>query len=186
MFVINSEDLSIYATRGDAVAFTVSAEANGAPYRFLVGDVVRFTVYGRKDASNVVLQKDFPVTETTEVVGIFLNEADTKIGDVISKPKDYWYEVTLNPFTEPQTIIGYDEDGAKIFKLFPEGKDVTNSDITPEDIPVVDVALDMTSERPVQNQAIARSFAQLEADLTTLIQRVNALEAIVYAHIENA
>ena len=93
MFVVNSEDLSIYATRGDAVAFTVSAEKDGAPQKFLAGDVVRFTVYGRKDASNVLLQKDFPVTEATETVGIYLSEADTKIGKVISKPSDYWYEI---------------------------------------------------------------------------------------------
>ena len=25
--------------------------------------------------------------------------------------------------TQPQTIIGYDEDGAKVFRLFPEGAD---------------------------------------------------------------
>lgn len=186
MFVVNSEDKSIYVTRGDAVAFTVSAEADGVPYQFLAGDVVRFTVYVRKDASEVVLQKDFPVTEATETVGIYLTEADTKIGDVISKPRDYWYEVVLNPFSEPQTIIGYDEDGAKIFKLFPEGKDSTNSDVDPEDIPVVDAALDMTSNRPVENQAIARAIAQLESDLETLVTRVNALEAIIYAHIQNS
>ena len=186
MFVLNAEDKSIYVTRGDAVAFTINAKANGAPYRFLPGDVVRFTVYVRKDASKVLLQKDFPVTEATETVGIYLSEADTKIGDVISKPKDYWYEVTLNPFTEPQTIIGYDEDGAKIFQLYPEGNDVGNSIVEPEDIPVVDGELDATSTRPVENQAIARAITQLEADLTTLVQRVNTLEAILYAHIENS
>lgn len=185
MFVIDSEDLSIYVTRGDAVAFTVSADDDGSPYKFQVGEVVRFTVYGRNDASTVVLQKDFPVEEVTETVGIYLTEDDTKIGDVISKPKDYWYEVELNPFTDPQTIIGYDEDGAKVFKLFPEGKDVADPEVTPEDIPVVDAALDMTSTRPVENQAIARVTAQLQADLTTLTQRVNSLEAIIYAHIGN-
>lgn len=36
---------------------------------------------------------------------------------------DYWYEVELNPETEAQTIIGYDEDGPKIFRLYPEGDD---------------------------------------------------------------
>jgi hypothetical protein len=70
------------------------------------------------------LQKDFPVVEATENVDIFLSKEDTKFGEVISKPKDYWYEVELNPEDNPQTIIGYDEDGAKIFKLFPEGDDI--------------------------------------------------------------
>ena len=57
-------------------------------------------------------------------VEIFLHGAETKFGEVINKPVDYWYEVELNPETKPQTIIGYDEDGAKVFKLFPEGRDV--------------------------------------------------------------
>lgn len=120
MFTIN-EDLSIYATRGDVVFFTVTAEENGANHEFQPGDVVRFTVYGKKDAENVALQKDFPIFEATERVEIFLSEEDTRIGDVISKPTDYWYEVELNPEDYPQTIIGYDEDGAKIFRLYPEG-----------------------------------------------------------------
>lgn len=123
MFVLN-DDNSIHATRGDIVFFSVSAEDDGKPYKFQAGDVVRFKVYGKKDAQNVVLQKDFLVTTETENVEVFLAEEDTKIGEVISKPKDYWYEIELNPGKNPQTIIGYDEYGAKVFRLFPEGDDV--------------------------------------------------------------
>ncbi len=163
MFVIN-DDLSIYVTRGDAVFFSVTCEDDGVPSVFQAGDVVRFTVYGKKNAENVVLQKDFPVVSATEDVEVYLSESETKIGGVISKPTDYWYEVELNPFTDPKTIIGYDEDGAKVFKLFPEGRDLTEEepDITEDDIPVVDKELDMTSLRPVQNQAIARAVAKLD------------------------
>lgn len=171
MFVIN-EDNSIYATRGDIVFFSVSADDDGAPYHFQAGDVVRFKVYGKKDAENVVLQKDFPVTDVCEEVEIYLTEEDTKIGDVISKPADYWYEVELNPFDHPQTIIGYDEDGAKVFKLFPEGDDINEYVPDPEDFPVVDEELDMTSTRPVQNQAIARAFRNLEAGYEKVFEAV--------------
>lgn len=122
MFTIN-DDNSIYVTRGDILFFTVTAEDDGESYKFQPGDVVRIKVYGKKDAEAVALQKDFPVFEESEEVEIFLSEEDTKIGEVISKPKDYWYEVELNPDTKPQTIIGYDNDGAKVFKLFPEGGD---------------------------------------------------------------
>ena len=55
---------------------------------------------------------------------VMLTSKETKFGELIHKPKDYWYEVELNPMTTPQTVIGYDEDGAKVFRLFPEGKDV--------------------------------------------------------------
>ena len=162
MFTIN-DDNSIYATRGDIVFFSVSANDDGVPYKFQAGDVLRIKVYGKKDAETVVLQKDFPVTEVCEEVEIFLSEEDTKIGEVISKQKDYWYEVELNPGENPQTIIGYDEDGAKVFKLFPEGDDIGEYVPDPEDFPVVDEELDMASPRPVANSVIAKAFANLQA-----------------------
>jgi hypothetical protein len=120
MFVINA-DKSIYVTRGDVLFFSVSAKDDGVPYVFQNGDVVRMKIYEKKNAESVHLQKDFMVTQESEEVAIHLTSEDTKLGDVISKPTDYWYEIELNPDTKPQTIIGYDEDGAKVFKLFPEG-----------------------------------------------------------------
>ena len=171
MFTLN-DDLSIYATRGDIVFFSVSADNDGVPYVFQPGDVVRIKVYGKKNAENVVLQKDFPVIEETENVAIFLAEEDTKIGGVISKATDYWYEVELNPMINPQTIIGFDEDGAKIFKLFPEGADLEEFVPDPEDIPVVDDALDLVSTRPVQNQAITRAVTKLTSDLERIWEKI--------------
>lgn len=120
MFVIN-EDLSINITRGDAAAFSVGALIGEEEYTFKVGDVVRFKVFEKKDCADVVLKKDIKVSEGTNRVQIALDSDETKIGGVISKPTDYWYEVELNPDTYPQTIIGYDENGAKVFRLYPEG-----------------------------------------------------------------
>ncbi|MBE5880385.1 MAG: hypothetical protein E7288_10505 [Lachnospiraceae bacterium] len=169
MFLIN-EDLSIYVTRGDVVFFTVSAEENGVNYVFKSGDVVRVKVFEKKSCEKVVLQKDFPVTAETEHVDIILTGQDTKIGNVISKPVDYWYEVELNPFTNPQTIIGYDDDGAKIFKLFPEGRDLV--DEPEEEIPSVDASLDPLSTRPVQNQAIARAIMGLDEKMANINENI--------------
>jgi hypothetical protein len=121
MFVVN-DDLSIYCTRGDYCEFPVK-------HQFKQGDVVRFKATRKKDCETVVIQRDFVVDTDTDEITISLTGEDTKIGEVISKPTDYWYEVELNPDTHPQTIRGYDEDGAKVFKLFPEGKDVDAEDI---------------------------------------------------------
>jgi hypothetical protein len=176
MFTLN-DDNSIYATRGDIVFFDVTAkdEVTGEDYIFEAGDLVRIKIYGKKAAEDVVLHKDFPVLETADAVEIFLDERDTKIGEVISKPKDYWYEVELNPLTNPQTIIGYDEDGAKVFKLFPEGADIPEYVPDPEDVPFVDAELDLASTNPVQNQAVAKAIAQLSADLERIEATVAAL-----------
>lgn len=123
MFKIN-DDLSIYATRGDALNFTLNAVDNDTLYTFRSGETVRFKVFEKKACHCVVLQKDFRVSADTQDVDINLTSEDTKIGEEISKPTDYWYEVELNPEIQPQTIIGYDEDGAKVFRLYPEGGDL--------------------------------------------------------------
>ena len=81
MFTMN-EDLSIYATRGDVVFFSVTADDNGIRYKFQPGDIVRMAIYGKKEAESCVMQKDFPVTEVTEKVFIYLDEEDTKIGEI--------------------------------------------------------------------------------------------------------
>lgn len=163
MHIANKDDGSIYVTRGDVAYIRITCENKGKPYTFQAGEVLRFNVCEKKNCDKVVLQKDFPVTATTQGVDIILDSEDTKIGGVISKPTDYWYEVVLNPFDNPQTIIGYDAEGTRVFRLFPEANDKPQPAPKPEVIKVIDTELDMTSERPVQNQVIARAFANLQA-----------------------
>lgn len=123
MFKIN-EDKSIYLTRGDIANIVVSAkQQDGTDYTFQKGDVVRIKVFKRKDCEEVFMQKDVVVEAESTQVDIYLSKEDTKIGEVISKPTNYWYEIELNPTTQPQTIIGYDEEGEKLFVLYPEGSD---------------------------------------------------------------
>lgn len=164
MYTLN-EDLSIYATRGDIVAFAVAAENEGERYVFSAGDLVRMKIFGKKDCERVVLQKEFPVETACEQVAILLTGEDTRIGNVISKAVDYWYEIELNPHTNPQTIVGYDENGPKIFRLFPEGADVEERFPEEEDIPLVDQELDAGSPRPVANQAVTRAYLLLAEEL---------------------
>lgn len=124
MFVIN-DDNSIYLTRGDIANIDVTAKTeDGEQYTFKVGDVVRFKAFKRRNCTDVVLVKDVVVEEETTVVTVLLRKDETKFGDFINKPTNYWYEVELNPDTVPQTIIGYDDDGEKIIRLFPEGGDL--------------------------------------------------------------
>lgn len=169
MFTIEA-DKTIHVTRGDSGEITVRAfevkdDGTEAPYVFKAGEVLRLKVFGKKNCKNVVLQKDFGVEKETEIVTLVLEKTDTKIGDIISKPVDYWYEIELNPFTKPQTIVGYDDDGAKIFKLYPEGLDAEIIPPTPEEVGAVDKELDLTSERAIQNQAVTRAIVQLKSTI---------------------
>lgn len=121
MFALN-DDFSIYCTRGDYCNIHI-------PHRFNPGDVVRFKAFRKNDCGAIVIQRDFTIDSATDNFVVSLTGTDTKIGEVISKPVDYWYEVQLNPETSPQTIIGYDDNGAKVFRLFPKSKDVDAEDI---------------------------------------------------------
>ena len=123
MFIIE-EDNTIHLTRGDIATIEISTidEATGGDYTFKTGDVVRLTVVEKKRYDSVVLKKDVVVSGSTTVVDMMLGTNDTRFGEVINKPTEYYYEIELNPDTAPQTIIGHDnEDGAKFFILYPEG-----------------------------------------------------------------
>lgn len=123
MFRIDS-DQTIHITRGDICAIEVSAnDDESTPHIFQPGDVVRIRVYVRKQHASVVLMKDVLVEHETATVEIGLESTETKLGEIINKPTDYWYEIEVNPETTPQTIVGYDENGPKIFRLYPEGGD---------------------------------------------------------------
>ena len=123
MFVING-DKSIYITRGDIGVIEVGAVNGETDHTFSQGDIVRLQVLEKKQCNCVVLQKEVVAEDGAQTVDISLSKEDTRIGEIINKPVDYWYEIELNPDTAPQTIIGYDDDGPKIFRLFPEGVDV--------------------------------------------------------------
>ncbi len=164
--------MTINITRGDSGEIVIrafdKADNEGEKlYEFQAGEVVRLKIFEKNACANVVLQKDFPIEEATESVSLILTENDTRIGEIISKPVDYWYEIELNPFTEPQTIVGYDDEGAKIFRLYPEGKDLEYIPPTEEEIGTVDAELSLTSERPIQNQAVSRAIVELRAVVKT-------------------
>lgn len=129
--------MSVYCTRGDCGTLTVTAEADGIDYVFRPEDVLRLKVFEKKGCDCVVIQREIVVGTTSTAVPIYLSGADTKVGEIIHKPKDFWYEVELNPYTTPVTIVGYDEDGPKLFRLYPEGADVPPEE--PGDMPEAEV-----------------------------------------------
>ena len=121
MYVIDNDSKQISVTRGDILSVKINAKIGDEDYEFQTGDILRFKIMERKNPKKIYLQKDEVVESDTEIVQLDFDSNETKFGQLINKPKDYWYEVELNPETAPQTIIGYDEDGEKLFNLYPEG-----------------------------------------------------------------
>lgn len=114
---------TIKLNRGDVLNFTLTlSSSSGDPYTFQDGDKVIFSVYNKnKMSEDAVLLKEFTVSGSRQSVEINCTKEDTKLGDLINKPVEYWYEIELN---NEYTVIGYDDEGAKILMLFPEGSKV--------------------------------------------------------------
>lgn len=182
MFTFESDN-TINLTRGDVLFFDVMAKDRdtGESYIFQAGDIVRITVYGKKDCTNVVLEKDFLVETPSEAVTIFLEKDETKFEEPINKPKVYWYEVVLNPDDKPQTIIGYGEDGAAILRLYPEGVAVPEEADADDEEPAVDIddELDAFSDRPVKNKAIAKAILAINDATNSANREVSRFEGVI-------
>lgn len=114
------EGTTIKINRGDVLNLTLTLQnADGTAYTFHNGDKIVFSIYDKSGLdAKAVLLKEIDVLSDAQSVSINLTNNETKIGELINKPVEYWYEIELN---DQFTIIGYDDDGAKIFKLYPEG-----------------------------------------------------------------
>lgn len=116
------EDTTISLTRGDKATISLQCQTdNGELYTFQKGDVIKLGIYTKKGLDlPPVLEKKVIVEEASTDINICLDSEDTKIGAYANKAIEYWYEISLNDI---QTLIGYDDDGEKIFMLYPEGAD---------------------------------------------------------------
>ena len=108
-----SSDKVIEINRGDRGTLKLINKTG----KFEIGDKLKFSIIDKKEYNNLIFQKEYIVTENSNVTYITLTKKDTTIGDVISKKKEYWYEIEYNG---DLTILGFDDDGAKKFILYPE------------------------------------------------------------------
>ena len=123
MFYIE-KGINIYVTRGDKLPLAITMQnQDKTPYIFKRDEVIGFKVIEKDNMANVLVDKRFTVQEDTENVDIDLLSEDTRIGELINEPEEYWYEIELNPDTpDTNTIVGYDQKkGAPLFVLLPEG-----------------------------------------------------------------
>ena len=114
---------TIEVNRGDELNLNLSLKLDsGEDYVFEEGDKVVFSLYEKgKMSDNAILIKEVDATPEETSLEISLTSNETKIGEMINKPVEYWYEIELN---DRYTVIGYDDKGAKRFILYPEGSKI--------------------------------------------------------------
>ena len=118
----NKEDKSIEINRGSTGTIKV-INKNG---NFAIGDKLKLSIVEKGNYNNVLFQKEYEITEESNVAYINLTSEDTRFCNVISKEEVYWYEIELN---NSQTLVGYDSNKAKKFIIYPEApnKEVNNN-----------------------------------------------------------
>lgn len=84
--------------------------------KFKVGDKLKFSIVDKKNYNNVIFQKEYIVTEESNIAYITLTKEDTTIGEIISREKEYNYEIKYN---DDITLLGFDDDDGKSFILYP-------------------------------------------------------------------
>lgn len=114
------EGTTIMLTRGDAITIDFSVEEQ--EFEFRKGDRLKFSVYKpRKMQEPPIFEKNIIVDKTTKIVEINLTSEETKtLAEMKSRIIELWYEIEFNGMT---TTLGYDEEGAKLIKIFPEGSE---------------------------------------------------------------
>lgn len=121
MFKIDKDKTTILITRGNKGTIKVKKKKklSGDIDKFKKGDTVIFTVKKSFDENNYIMRKTIQINEDSDYAIFEFSKEDTLIGDLISKPVKFQYDISLNG---DNTILGYDDDtGAKILKIYPEG-----------------------------------------------------------------
>lgn len=107
-------DGTISINRGDTGTITVTA--NDGEYEFQPGDVITLRIFEKKGYDKEpFLKKSIEVSKIADEVDIILTEDDTLFCQETNKGITYWYSISLNE----DVIVGYDEDGAKQFIIYP-------------------------------------------------------------------
>ena len=118
MFEIKDDVIHVTRASTGVIEFEIPG------YTFKAGDTIELRIYERAGLNELPLKtKEITVKEDAYTLDIELTCEDTDIGKPDNKVVEYWYEIELN---DEQTILGYDEKGAKVLKLYPKGVEEPN------------------------------------------------------------
>lgn len=111
-------DKNIGITRGDIGSFTLKVkQSDNTYYQFKTSDKVYFTVKKSYSDSDYIIRKIITFPSVTDTCEISLVASDTNFGRLIGGSRKYVYDISIN---EVETVVGYDQDGAKYFIIYPE------------------------------------------------------------------
>lgn len=127
MFKIENGNMLL--NRGDSATIRIENTSSN----FLPGDCIKFSIMEKNNCNSVIFQKRYDVIEQSEtepnVFEITLAPEDSKkfCPSFKTGTKTFWYEIELESGDFINTLVGYDDQGAKEFIVFPEASEETES-----------------------------------------------------------
>lgn len=109
---------TFHVTRGDSGSITI-AYKDGS----VLPGTICFRVYGKDELnSEPLINKEIEIGSNITSYDLVIESNDTiaNMENPENGREEYWYELKIGP---TNTVLGYDEMGAKIFYLYPSGKD---------------------------------------------------------------
>ena len=113
---------TFHVTRGDIGSITVKYNNGAVLNNSDISTDLIFKKYEKDElnASPKVYKTTSVVPKATEVTLILDSDDTNALPNPENGKEEYWYELKIGP---GKTVLGYDETGAKIFYLYPSGKD---------------------------------------------------------------
>lgn len=116
VFWYDSNNKVIYDVNYNESEVTVDT-LNIVLYEFQIGDKLTFNIYNKKGYDEKTLMtKEVSVEQKGNSIDIPLTAKNTTFSNPINKATTFWYDITLN---DSMTVIGFDENEAKEFIMYP-------------------------------------------------------------------
>lgn len=105
---------ALHITRTEAGVINITKKSG-----FNIGDTIELQVYEADGLdSEPVLEKSVKIENASNVASLELYSADTDLGEPANDIVEYWFQIRMNGDT---TILGFDQNKAKILYLYPCG-----------------------------------------------------------------
>lgn len=117
MLSIDNKEISL--NRGDKGKISLTLEQDGQPFELLETDTVNMAIYAEENLDKEPLKTiKGSINVEENCAEIILDKDSTDFVPEDNSPFNYWYEIEYNSIV----IIGYDKEGPKIFRVYPNGK----------------------------------------------------------------
>ena len=117
MLSIDNKEISL--SKGDRGVIQFDITQDGEPVILELSDKITMSIYSEENLDKEPLQVlNAEINVDDNIAEIPIIETSTDFVPEDNMPFNYWYQIEWND----NVMIGYDKEGPKIFRVYPQGK----------------------------------------------------------------